>query len=59
VVDGAVHAPAAPQRGIRRVGDGIDVLFGDVASDQLQAPAADLDRIGQGREYRAASARRR
>jgi hypothetical protein len=31
-------------------------LFGDVADHQLQAPAADLDRIGHGREYRAASA---
>ena len=36
-VDGAVHAAAAEQRGVGRVDDGIDVLTGEIALDQLDA----------------------
>ncbi len=42
-VDRAVHTGASSQRGICRVGYGIDPLCRDVAVDQLQAPSADLD----------------
>src|SRR5690606_13745706 len=44
-MDRAIHAAAAQQRGVRCIDDGVDSLLRDVAPEQTEPGAADLEFI--------------